>query len=68
MHSFDMIDEIYINIEGYVFCLNTGRNPYVNVVVNVMCLYLDITLHALPLNSISRCEHIELSTLGIKRS
>lgn len=59
MHSFDMIDGIYINIEGYVFCLNTGPTPYVNVVVNVMCLYLDKTLHSLPLNSLSRCEHIE---------
>lgn len=56
--TFDMIDGIYINIEGYMFCLNKGHTPYVNVVVNIMCLYLDLSIHALPLNSISRCEHI----------
>lgn len=27
MHSFDMIDGIYINIEGYAICLNTGPTP-----------------------------------------
>lgn len=59
MYLFDMIDGININKEGYVFCLNIGFIFYVNVVVNVMCLYLDIIFYVLLLNSLFRCEYIE---------